>query len=143
MTDLAQPQAFPEAGRLFHSPDSSPGFQFWKQFLTWQRALNARLAPYGITQPQFSILAVTGWLTREGRPVSQQQIADLADMDRMHVSHLVRRLVDQDHLQRQRTASDQRTWMISLTDQGRACLAVTLPIVETFDAAFFEQSAQG
>jgi DNA-binding MarR family transcriptional regulator len=62
-------------------------------------------------------------------------------MDRMHVSHLVRRLVDQDQLQRQRTASDQRTWMISLTDQGRACLAVTLPIVETFDAAFFEQSA--
>ena len=143
MPDLAQPSIFPEAERLFGSPDSSPGFQFWKQFLVWQRALNARLAPHGITQPQFSILAVTGWLTREGRPVSQQQIADLAGMDRMHVSHLVRRLVDQGQLQRQRTASDHRTWMISLTEHGRACLAITLPIVETFDAAFFEQPVQG
>ncbi len=137
MADHAQPLIFPEAGRLFGSPNSSPGFQFWKQFLTWQRALNARQALHGITQPKSSIFAVTGWLTRDGRPVSQQQTADLAGMDRMHVSHLIRRLVDQDQLQRQRTPSDQRTWMISLTDQGRACLAVTLPIVETFDAAFF------
>jgi len=142
LADHAQPSIFPEAGRLFSSPDSSPGFQFWKQFLTWQRALNARLAPHWITQPQFSILAVTGWLTRDGRAVSQQKIADLAAMDRMHVSHLVRRLVDQGHLQRERTTSDQRTWMISLTDQGLACLALTLPIVETFDAAFFAKQAQ-
>lgn len=129
--------SFPSDGALFASPEKSPGFRFWKTFLNWQRDLNALLAPFDLTQPQFSVLALTGWLTRNGDEITQQHIADFADMDRMHVSLLVRRLLNQGLIMRTRNQSDQRVWCIALTEHGRDLLARTLPIVEGFDAAFF------
>lgn len=142
MNDETPDHSFPIAGSVFGSPDTSPGFMFWKTFLNWQRELNTRLAPFNLTQPQFSVLALTGWLTRFGDEITQQQIADFAAMDRMHVSLLVRRLLEQGEIERKRNQSDQRVWCISLTDHGRDLLARTLPVVEAFDAEFFQASKE-
>jgi DNA-binding MarR family transcriptional regulator len=58
------------------------------------------------------------------------------------VSLLVRRLLEQGEIERKRNQSDQRVWCISLTDHGRDLLARTLPVVEAFDAEFFQASKE-
>lgn len=99
-------------GSVFAGPNDSPGFRLWRDFLDWQRQLNARLKPLGLTQPQFAILAVSGWLTREGEPITQHGIASFTGMDRMHISQIISRLEKDGLIEKQnkaRTTSAQ-TW---------------------------------
>jgi DNA-binding MarR family transcriptional regulator len=125
------------SGSAFRKPHESPGFAFWLSFMRWQRELNARLRPLGITQPQFAILAVCGWLTRSGQEITQKQIVDFLRLDRMHVSEIVSRLEQDGMLQRQRSRQDARAKQVLLTPAGRSLLAQAVPLVESFDQAFF------
>ena len=118
-------------------PAQSRGFMFWRDFMRWQRGLNAALRPYGLTQPQFAALAMCGWLTRDGTPTTQAQVGALADMDKMHISQLLGRLEQAGLITRGGAAEDARTKAVSVTAKGRAALAQTVPIVEAYDADFF------
>lgn len=118
-------------------PGQSPGFRLWRDFMRWQRGLNAVLRPVGLTQPQFAALAVVGWLTRSTATTSQQVVIDLSDLDRMHVSQLLTRLERDGLIRRETAASDHRAKDLSLTPLGRETLARALPLVEAFDAEFF------
>lgn len=120
-------------------PDDSPGFRFWRDFLDWQRQLNALLKPLGLTQPQFAILAVCGWLTRQGQSITQHGIATFTSMDRMHISQIVSRLEKAGLLTKQTCPNDQRVNQVSLSAKGRHQLSVAMPIVETFDKEFFQR----
>jgi DNA-binding MarR family transcriptional regulator len=82
-------------------------------------------------------LAVCGWLTRDGRDVTQREVVDFLDMDRMHISQIATRLEQDGLIRRRATAKDLRAKLISLTAAGRAALARVLPVVEAFDRAFF------
>lgn len=147
----------------FEEPQQSPGFQLWQTFLTWQRELNLVLQPLGLTQPQFSILAVVGWLTRDRASVSeampnrtialsdraitfltenrtaikQQDIADFMKMERMHVSQVVRKLEKMGYVERSSSVEDGRVQLIQLTRSGVSKLEEALPLVEAADAKFF------
>jgi MarR family transcriptional regulator, organic hydroperoxide resistance regulator len=121
----------------YAEPNSSPGFMLWRDFMRWQRELNAILRPIGLTQPQFAALAVCGWLTRTSPDVTQQEVIDLLALDRMHVSQLLGRLEKDGLIQRHAASTDQRAKLIGLTSRGRDTLARALPLVETFDRAFF------
>ena len=119
------------------APDESPGFLLWRNFMLWQRQLNAQLKPHGLTQPQFAVLAVCGWLTRDGESVSQQKIVDFLDMDRMHVSQIATRLEHNKLISREASTTDLRTKLVSLTPTGHSLLDRTMPIVEAFDQSYF------
>ena len=140
----------------FESPQQSPGFRLWQTFLTWQRELNLMLQPLGLTQPQFSILAVVGWLTRGDASVSeavpsraivspdksrttikQQDIADFMKMERMHVSQVVRKLEKMGYVVRSSSVEDGRVQLIQLTQDGISKLEEALPLVEAADTKFF------
>lgn len=140
----------------FEEPQQSPGFRLWQTFLTWQRELNLVLQPLGLTQPQFSILAVVGWLTRNSAGVSeamphrtiaslpknhtaikQQNIADFMKMERMHVSQVVRKLEKMGYVSRRPSVEDKRAQLIQLTQSGVSKLEEALPLVEATDAKFF------
>ncbi|NBF05696.1 MarR family transcriptional regulator [Pseudomonas sp. Fl5BN2] len=121
----------------YAGPSDSPGFRFWRDFLDWQRQLNARLKPLGLTQPQFAILAVCGWLTREGEPITQSGIANFTGMDRMHISQIVARLERDGLLAKRTDPNDQRANLLSLSEGGQQQLRLAMPIVEAFDAEFF------
>ncbi|MCA3513405.1 MAG: MarR family transcriptional regulator [Rhodobacter sp.] len=105
--------------------------------MRWQRGLNAKLRPHGLTQPQFAILAVCGWLGRDGRHTTQQDVATFLGLDRMLVSQIASRLERQGLIDRQVSSGDQRAKCITLTRQGTTVLERALPVVESFDAAFF------
>lgn len=118
-------------------PTHSKGFLFWRDFMRWQRGLNAALRPHGLTQPQFAVLAMCGWLTRDGTPASQVQVGALADMDKMHISQLLGRLEQAGLITRAGGVGDGRIKVVELTAAGGAVLARTIPIVEAYDADFF------
>ncbi len=128
--DWKSVSAFPE-------PRKSPGFVFWRDFMRWQRELNTRLRPLGLTQPQFAILAVCGWLTRTAQDVTQQAVADFLELDRMHVSQIMTRLERNGMIERRASTSDLRAKQAVLTAEGEALLARAMPLVEAFDRAFF------
>lgn len=106
--------------------------------MRWQRELNVELRPLGLTQPQFAILAVCGWLSREGREVTQQHVVDFLDLDRMHVSQILSRLESAGLVSRQTSPSDARAKAVTLTAAGRMRLAQSMPLVEAFDQRFFD-----
>jgi DNA-binding MarR family transcriptional regulator len=129
------------SGSLYAGPNDSPGFRLWRDFLDWQRRLNARLRHLDLTQPQFAILAVCAWLTRTGDPVTQQDIADFTGMDRMHISQIIARLERDELLEKRKSPDDRRTNRVSLSSRGHEQLLVAMPIVEAFDKEFFDRSA--
>ena len=125
------------SGSAYAGPSNSPGFRLWRDFLDWQRQLNARLKPLGLTQPQFAILAVCDWLTREYALVTQHDIANLTGMDRMHISQIVSRLERDGLLEKRTNPEDQRANLVSLSNDGHNRLHIAMPIVEVFDREFF------
>ena len=124
-------------GSAYEGPSDSGGFRLWRDFLDWQRQLNARLKPLGLTQPQFAILAACGWLTRDSQQVTQHEVASFTGMDRMHISQIVARLEKDGLLQKRTNPQDQRANLISLSKNGHHQLRIAMPIVEAFDRQFF------
>lgn len=123
----------------FEGPQDSPGFSLWRNFMRWQRGLNAALRPLGLTQPQYAILAVCGWMTHDGQEVTQQGVADFVGLDRMHVSQVAKRLEEDGLIERHASKFDQRAKKIVLTGKGFDLLAKAMPVVEGFDRMHFER----
>lgn len=119
-------------------PHESPGFILWSRFMRWQRELNAELRPLGLTQPQFALLAVCGWLSRKGHELTQQQVVEFLDLDRMHVSQILSRLESAGLVERHTSTSDTRSKAVTLTDLGRKRLTQSMSVVEAFDQRFFD-----
>lgn len=129
-TDWAALSAYP-------GPHQSPGFRVWRDFMRWQRQLNALLKTYELTQPQFAVLATCAWLTRDGGEITQQGIVDFLDMDRMHISQIASRLERDGLLERRTSEKDMRSKIVALTPAGADKIGRALPVVEKFDQEFF------
>ncbi len=125
----------------FTGPQTSPGFQYWVNFMAWQRGLNHILRPLSLTQPQFALLATIGWRTRDGSNLSQQQLADFLHLDRMLVSQIISRLDRDGLITRKLAADDRRRKGLRLTALGITTVKKALPLVEEFDKSFFAGSS--
>jgi DNA-binding MarR family transcriptional regulator len=120
----------------FQEPGRSPGFLLWRASLEWRRAIERRLAPIELTQPQFVVLAGTGWLTRHGISVRQVDLARHIGMDVNTLSQILRglerrKLLTRDGVRRHAARRPR------LTAHGEVLLARALESVEAADAAFF------
>jgi DNA-binding MarR family transcriptional regulator len=122
----------------FDRPDQSPGFRYWRDFMHWQRGLNELLRPLALTQPQFALLATIGWLTERHSEISQSSLAEFLGLEAMHVSQVLSRLEKHGLVSRARSSKDGRAYTVSITTRGKRSLEVALPIVEAYDASFFE-----
>ena len=94
----------------------SPGFLLWHATLRWQRAMVDALSPFDLTHTQFVLLASTWWLTENGGPPRQRDLAD-------HAAHA------------------GRAWRLRPTPEGAALARRALVAVESADAAYFEPVA--
>ena len=124
---------------VYEGPKNSPGFRFWQSFLNWQHQLNILLKTLDMTQPQFAILAICGWLNDKCKIFNQQDISKLTNMDRMHISQIISRLEMKGFIEKKVNPQDLRTNLISITDTGQQQLSLAIPIVEKFDKEFFDQ----
>lgn len=122
---------------VFEVPEQSPGFLLWQVSTSWRSAIEAVLKPLSLTHPQFVVLAVLGWLTRNGDRVSQATIGKMAGLDPNTISQILGGL-ERKKLIKRVQSSDSRAKNPLLTKQGSEVLAGALPAVEDADDQFFK-----
>lgn len=121
---------------VYEGPKQSPGFLLWHISTSWRSCIEAALKMFGLTHPQFVVLATTGWLTRNGNLVTQVIIGTMAGLDPNTNSQILKGL-EKKELIRRDPSSDGRAKNVSLTPKGSQILKSALPAVEQSDTWFF------
>jgi len=122
----------------FKSPNDSPGYLLAHLTMLWQRKQKKALDPLDLTHTQFVLLASLSWLSRENNVVTQVDIANQSNADRMMVSKVLRTLEEKKIITRQEHQTDTRAKTIQLTNAGRETLQKAIIKVENTDKDFFE-----
>ncbi|WP_395066142.1 MarR family winged helix-turn-helix transcriptional regulator [Flavobacterium sp.] len=121
----------------FKSPKDSPGYLLGQLTMLWQRKLKKVLDPLDLTQTQFVLLAALGWLSKTNNAVTQVDIANQSNADRMMVSKVLRTLQEKGFITRQEHKTDTRAKTIQLTTNGETVLQKAIIEVENADLDFF------
>ena len=122
----------------FKSPNDSPGYLLGQVTMLWQRKQKKVLDPLDLTQTQFVLLAALGWLSKTNNSVTQIDIANQCNADRMMVSKVLRTLEEKGFIIRQEHKTDTRAKTIRLTTKGEVILQKALVEVENADLVFFD-----
>jgi len=121
----------------FKKPEDSPGYLLGQLTMLWQRRLKRVLDPLDLTHTQFALLCALAWLSGESNTVTQIDIANQSNADRMMVSKVLRTLEDKKFITRHENATDTRAKTIRLTTTGELLLQKAIISVETADLDFF------
>jgi len=121
----------------FKSPKDSPGYLLGQLTMLWQRKLKRVLDPLDLTQTQFVLLAALGWLSKKNDLVTQVDISNQSNSDRMMVSKVLRTLEEKAFITRQEHKHDTRAKSIKLTTNGEIVLQKAIIEVENADLDFF------
>ncbi|MCU7616243.1 MarR family transcriptional regulator [Chryseobacterium sp. PBS4-4] len=121
----------------FKSQKDSPGYLLGKVTMLWQRKIKKCLDPLNLTQTQFVLLAALGWLSKASESVTQVDIANQSNTDRMMVSKVLRTLEEKGFVTRTEHEKDTRAKTIRLTSAGEVVLQRALVEVENSDLEFF------
>ena len=98
------------------------GFLIWRLSMRWRAAMDRALAPLGLTQAQYAVLAPLYGICRGGARPSQRELADLTGLDPVYVSKLVRALERDGFITRSVKAADPRAVELALTAEGEAAV---------------------
>ncbi len=126
----------------FEKPEDNTGYLLWQTTMIWQRTMNRVLIKIGLTHTQFVILASLGWLSKNKNGISQKDIADNSNTDRMMVSKILRTLQQKEFIKRQENQQDTRSKLVFLTENGTIKLQEALKQVEITDNEFFSEIEQ-
>lgn len=121
----------------FKSPEESPGYLLANLHLLWQRKLKSILDPYNLTHTQMVLLGALGWLSNKQEHVTQVDIANQGNADRMMVSKVLRTLENKGFILRREHPTDTRAKVIELTESGAEVLQKAMTAVENADLSFF------
>ena len=121
----------------FKQPEESSGFLLWQVTMLWQKKINRVLDPFDLTLTQFVLMASLGWLLKNQDAVTQVEIANHSNTDRMMVSKVLRTLQNKHYIERHEHPTDTRAKMITLTKDGEKILQQALKVVEETDHLFF------
>jgi MarR family transcriptional regulator, organic hydroperoxide resistance regulator len=101
------------------SDRATTGALVWRLAMRWRVALDRAVAPLGLTQPQYTVLATLRGLTASaGERPSQRQLAEAAGLETIYVSKLVTALERAGLVERRRDPADARAVRLSLSDHG-------------------------
>jgi MarR family transcriptional regulator, lower aerobic nicotinate degradation pathway regulator len=104
--------------------EGTAGFLLAKAYQRFFACFRDGLEPFGITPPQFALLAFL-W-QQDG--LSQTELADKTEVDRTTLSGMVDRLQKLELVERLRHPSDRRVWLVQLTAAGREMESQLVPI---------------
>ncbi|MEJ2880211.1 MarR family winged helix-turn-helix transcriptional regulator [Pedobacter sp. GR22-6] len=121
----------------FKSPLDSPGYLLGQLTMLWQRKQKRVLDPLDLTSTQFVLLCALAWLSRESDEVTQVDIANQGNADRMMVSKVLRTLEEKKFITRKEHKTDTRAKTISLTQSGETVLQKAILCIEAADLEFF------
>ena len=120
-----------------NAAEESPGFLLWRVSTLWRREIEAALKQYGLTHPQFVILASIGWLSQHGAKPRQVDISRHSALDPNTTSQILKSLQIKGFIERAR-GNDERSKCTVLTQQGSHTLTLALKAVEEQDFLFFK-----
>ena len=123
----------------FKKPEDSPGYLLGQLTMLWQRKQKRVLDPLDLTHTQFVLLCALAWLSRESDQVTQVDIANQGNADRMMVSKVLRTLEEKKFITRHEHPTDTRAKTIRLTPEGETVLQKAIICVETADLDFFHK----
>ncbi|WP_125723423.1 MarR family winged helix-turn-helix transcriptional regulator [Flavobacterium ustbae] len=123
----------------FKKPEDSPGYLLGQLTMLWQRKQKKVLDPLDLTQTQFVLLAALGWLSKKSDAVTQVEIANQSNSDRMMVSKVLRTLEEKAFITRQEHTTDTRAKTIKLTSSGELILQKAIIEIENADLDFFSE----
>jgi DNA-binding MarR family transcriptional regulator len=121
----------------FKRPEDSPGYLLGQVTMLWQRKQKKVLDPLDLTQTQFVLLAALAWLSKKSNAVTQADIANQGNADRMMVSKVLRTLEDKGFITRREHETDTRAKTIRMTRNGEIVLQKALIEIENADLDFF------
>ncbi len=119
------------------TPSDSTGFLLWKVNNLWQREIRKRLKKYDLTHTQFVVLATLVWLSEQRAVVTQVDIANQIEIDKMLTSNVLRALEKKGLVNRSEHKVDTRAKTIEPTKKGVGILRKAVKDVEDFDDQFF------
>lgn len=126
----------------FEGPEDSPGFLLWQVSSRWRRGVEAALSTLNLTHAQFVILASVGWLTQDGKLVTQIELARHCGTDVTMTSQVLRTLERKGYIARKQREGDARSKLPYVTEKGSKIIKKAIPLVETVDRDFFEKLKQ-
>jgi DNA-binding MarR family transcriptional regulator len=91
-----------------------------------------------LTPRQFAVLAALEIL----ESASQTQIVDATGIDRSTLADIVKRLVKRGLLNRRRSRSDARAYVVRLTPEGRSVLIATKPAARRVEERLLQQLSE-
>lgn len=118
-------------------PEESTGLLLWKVTTLWQQQIKTILKKYALNHTQFVVLASTVWHSHLKKGITQIQIAQQVNLDKMVTSNTLRSLEKKGFLKRAEHKSDTRAKTIKVTKKGITLFEKVVKDVETFDISFF------
>lgn len=118
-------------------PEENSGYLLWQVTMQWQLSMNRALGKVELTLTQFSLMAGLYWLTKKKQAVTQQQLADYANTDKMMTSKVLATLEEKQIIERVKDPVDSRAKQLKMTDKGVAALREAYRIVQQVDDVFF------
>jgi DNA-binding MarR family transcriptional regulator len=119
-------------------PCDSLGFLVWQVTHAWQRHVEERLEPFGLTHLQFVVLISTAWHMKQSMAPSQAMLARWAQIHPMQISQVVKLLMTKGLLLREKMPSDARVHRLALTAEGLARLGAAVPVMKAAHHSFFD-----
>jgi DNA-binding MarR family transcriptional regulator len=117
------------------SYEQSTGFLVVRTARSMKKVLDARLAEYGITSSQHSVLDALA--QKDG--LSLSEIGKRVFLDKPAITGLADRLEKDGYVVRKRTAEDRRVIHLWLTEKGRQLLKEFEDVVATTDRELIQQ----
>lgn len=119
-------------------PEENSGYLLWQVTMQWQLGMNRALGKMGLTLTQFSLMAGLYWLSEKQEAVTQQQLADYANTDKMMTSKVLMVLEKKQFVERVKDPGDSRAKQLRITDTGTQTLREAYQIVQQVDEVFFK-----
>lgn len=119
-------------------PEENSGYLLWQVTMQWQLSMNRALGKMGLTLTQFSLMAGLYWLSNKKQAVTQQQLADYANTDKMMTSKVLAVLEKKQIIERIKDPGDSRAKQLKITDKGVQALREAYRIVQQVDDVFFK-----
>ncbi len=110
------------------SPENAVGFILWRLTARYQRETDRAFAPLDLTNLQFVTLALAAWFERGGEGVSQAELARFGGIHPMQLSLMLKALEEKGFIARERSKTDTRAKLVTITRSGLQTLKQALPI---------------
>lgn len=122
----------------YKEPEENSGYLLWQVTMQWQLNMNRALGKMGLTLTQFSLMAGLYWLGQKQKAVTQQQLADYANTDKMMTSKVLITLEKKQFIARLKDPGDNRAKQLKITGKGTETLREAYRIVKQVDDVFFK-----